>query len=324
MMSKTNPQIILVMGVTGVGKSTFIKHATGSNVEVGHGQSSCTADVKCFQIPQTNVYLMDTPGFDDTYISDADILKEIATSLVDAFNDKAEIQGALYIHPVIEARMRGSGRKNLIMFRKVLGMKGMRNVRLVTTKWSQVDPDKGREREEELCQKEEFWQPLLAAGASAVRFDDSMESAIEIIKPLIHGPAFEPQLVEEVVRDGKPLSQTQAGKVVNDDIAEARKLHKAEMEQLARDMKEAGNKRDFAFRAELAAERDEHAKKLKKLEDDSRVIAAPVQRTGRFGRWVARTAAIAVGGAATFISGGLLAGHALLLYGATEAAISDD
>jgi hypothetical protein len=38
---KSNPQIILVMGVTGVGKSTFIKHATGYDVEVGHGQASC-------------------------------------------------------------------------------------------------------------------------------------------------------------------------------------------------------------------------------------------------------------------------------------------
>ena len=210
------------------------------------------------------------------------------------------------------------------MFRKVLGMKGMKNVRLVTTKWSQVDYNVGLDREDELCQKEEFWQPLLAAGASAVRFGDSMESAIEIIKPLIHGPAFEPQLVEEVVRDGKPLRQTQAGQVVNDDVAEARKMHKAEMEQLAKDMKEAADQRDFAFAAELEAERKDHADKLKKLEEDAKVLTQPVSRTGRFGRWVARTAAIAVGGAATFISGGLLAGHALLLYGATEAAINDD
>ncbi|EHL01445.1 P-loop containing nucleoside triphosphate hydrolase [Glarea lozoyensis ATCC 20868] len=211
MVSRSNPQIILVMGVTGVGKSTFIHHATGRNVEVGHGQSSCTSKVKCYQIPQTNIYFMDTPGFDDTYTSDAKILEEIATALLDAFNDKAEIQGALYVHPVIEAKMRGSGRKNLIMFRKVLGMEGMKNVRLVTTKWSQVDYHTGVDRETELSEKEEFWQPLLAAGASTVRFGDTMESAIEIIKPLIHGPAFEPQLVEEVVRDGKELRQTQAG-----------------------------------------------------------------------------------------------------------------
>jgi len=30
-----------VMGVTGVGKSTFIQHATGHVVEVGHGLDPC-------------------------------------------------------------------------------------------------------------------------------------------------------------------------------------------------------------------------------------------------------------------------------------------
>ena len=108
--------------------------------------------------------------------------------------------------------MRGSGRKNLIMFRKVLGMKGMANCRLVTTKWSLQDDKVSKAREQELCEKEEFWRPLLAAGARDVRFGDSKQSAIEIIKPLIQGPAFEPLLVEDVVRDKKPLRQTQAGK----------------------------------------------------------------------------------------------------------------
>jgi adenylate kinase len=36
-----HPQVILVMGVTGVGKSTFIEYATGCKVGIGHGQSSC-------------------------------------------------------------------------------------------------------------------------------------------------------------------------------------------------------------------------------------------------------------------------------------------
>jgi hypothetical protein len=97
---------------------------------------------------------MDTPGFDDTNVSDATILSNITDSLVAAFNDKHEIQGALYIHSVTEARMRGSGRKNLIMFKNVLGMKGMSNCRLVTTKWSLQD-----ESEQELCEKNEFWKP---------------------------------------------------------------------------------------------------------------------------------------------------------------------
>lgn len=146
---------------------------------------------------------MDTPGFDDPTISDANILKIIATSLVDAFNDQVDIQGALYVHPVTEVRMRGSGKKNLIMFKKLLGMKGMSHCRLVTSKWSLQPYSVSEAREQELCEGEEFWKPLLAAGAKTVRFGDSMTSAIEIIKPLIQGPAFEPLLIEEVVKQGK-------------------------------------------------------------------------------------------------------------------------
>ena len=168
-------QVIVVMGVTGVGKSTFIQYATGKEVKIGHGQEACkyilavfeyckrlksaagTAEVKMYQIPDTNVYLMDTPGFDDTYLSDREILNNIATALADAFNDEAEIQGALYVHQVTEARMRGSGRKNLIMFLNVLGEKGMNHCRLVTTKWSKQDVDESEDRERELCEKKEMW-----------------------------------------------------------------------------------------------------------------------------------------------------------------------
>ena len=135
-------QVIVVMGVTGVGKSTFIQHATGKEVKIGHSQEACeslltvseywrtltggtgTAEVKMYQIPDTTVYLMDTPGFDDTYLSDADILKNIATALVDAFNDQVEIQGALYIHQVTEARMRGVGKEESHHVPKCSGSEG--------------------------------------------------------------------------------------------------------------------------------------------------------------------------------------------------------
>lgn len=93
-----------------------------------------TAEVKFYQISDTDIYLMDIPGFDDTYLSDAEILRNIATALVDAFNNQAEIQSALYIHLVTEAKMRRSSRKYLIIFHNVLDMKGMGNCRLVTTK----------------------------------------------------------------------------------------------------------------------------------------------------------------------------------------------
>src|ERR1700761_2319848 len=182
---------------------------------------------------------MDTPGFDDLSISDADILKTITTSLVDAFRDNADIHGALYIHSLTETRMRGSGRKNLIMFRRMLGTKGMAKCRLVTTKWSLQSDSVSIDREQELCEKDEFWKPLLDAGAQTMRFNDSVESAISIIKPLIDSPAFKPLIVKEIVDQNKPLLQTKAGQVVNDDLEEARNNHKAEIAELEEEKKRA-------------------------------------------------------------------------------------
>jgi hypothetical protein len=267
---------------------------------------------------------MDTPGFDDTNISDANTLKSIAKSLVDAFHDRAEIQGALYVHPVTEARMRGSGRKNLIMFKKVLGMNGMANCRLVTTKWSLQPESVSIAREQELCEKEDFWQPLLAAGAQTVRFRDTMQSAINIIRPLIQGPAFEPLLVEEVVRDNKTLTQTQAGQVVNDDIGEANKAHRAEIAELRAEEEKAKAERDLEFAELLRTEREEHEAKLGQLEVDKELLAQLVssRKSGEFVRWIARASAIFVGALGTVLAGPILAPAALLLYGATEAAIS--
>lgn len=270
-----------------------------------------------YQIPDTNVHLMDTPGFDDTYLSDADILKNIATALVDTFNDQADIQGALYIHQVTEARMRGSGRKNLIMFQNVLGMKGMNHCRLVTTKWSLQSASVSKERERELCEKKEFWQPLLAAGAQTVRFGDSMESAIDIIIPLLQGPAFEPLLVEEVVQGHKTIEETHAGRVVNDDLEKAEKMHAADIADLkARERKATGEMREM-----MRAEREEHEAALLKVAREKEVLAQRVSASssGRFGRWVARGCAWVGGGLMTVASAGALAPAAALLIAGTEA-----
>jgi hypothetical protein len=276
-----------------------------------------TSEVAMYQIPDTNVYLMDTPGFDDTYISDAEILKNIATALLDAFNDKVAIQGALYIHPVTEVRMKGSGRKNLIMFHKVLGTRGLAHCRLVTSKWSTQAQSVSVARERELCEKKEFWQPLLAAGAKTVRFGDSMGSAINIIKPLLQGSAFRPLLLKEIDEDHKTIEETQAGIVVLDDIEKARKIHLAEIA----DLKASGERERGEMRESMLAEAEEYQEAIQQLERSKKVLEQQVQSksSGRFGRWIARGCAWVGGGAMTIVSGGIFALAAAALIAGTEA-----
>ena len=59
----------------------FINRASGSNLRVGMGLESSTAEVQPadkFTLDGRTVALIDTPGFDDTSKSDMDILKMIA------------------------------------------------------------------------------------------------------------------------------------------------------------------------------------------------------------------------------------------------------
>ena len=90
------------MGATGSGKTTvsgvysvktarnsrsclqFINLASGSNLRVGIGFESCTAEVQLsdeINLDGRRVVLIDTPGFDDTSKSDTEILQMIAAFL---------------------------------------------------------------------------------------------------------------------------------------------------------------------------------------------------------------------------------------------------
>jgi predicted GTPase len=73
------------MGATGTGKTTFINHASGASLKIGHQLQSCTTDVQAtppFLVDGKSVTLVDTPGFDDTSRSDTDILHTIVDYLM--------------------------------------------------------------------------------------------------------------------------------------------------------------------------------------------------------------------------------------------------
>ena len=59
----------------------FINAASGSQFDVGHGLKSCTSKIVrtgVFALAGREIILIDTPGFDDTNISDIDVLKSMS------------------------------------------------------------------------------------------------------------------------------------------------------------------------------------------------------------------------------------------------------
>ena len=82
--------IFLFGGDTWLLTSTqFVAKAAGKDISddtIGHGLTSYTENIRCIKILHPTdhypVFFIDTPGFDDTYRSDTDILTAISDWLV--------------------------------------------------------------------------------------------------------------------------------------------------------------------------------------------------------------------------------------------------
>jgi hypothetical protein len=299
------------------------------------------------QIPKTNVWLMDTPGFDDTYRNDGEILKEINACLSESFHKDAKIRGVLYVHAITEPRMRGSAMKNLRMFREVVGAENMKHCFLVTTKWSKQLTNVSERHEVELATNKNFWKPLLDRGAKMLRFYDSQQSAHEIINPLAQCPQFLFKLTVEYEVEKKKLDQTTSGKMANEELEKAKAAFQKEMEELRQDQRLALESKDKEMVEMIEKEKEKLNAEIenmkagqellkKKADDDRAAMAATLKRQedirsrdkeymkNRALRWGLRVAAGTVAGVATVASAGVAAPAAVVWMVGIEASLQAD
>lgn len=132
------------------------------------------------------VHLIDTPGFDDTYKSDTDVLKELAYYLAKSYREGLLLTGIIYLHPITHNRMNGTAFKNLRTFRKLCGEQGVGSVVLATTMWENVNPPElGDQRERELVNTPEFWGDMKQAGSEVRKHYNTRDSAEAIIAFLL-------------------------------------------------------------------------------------------------------------------------------------------
>ncbi|KAF2745784.1 P-loop containing nucleoside triphosphate hydrolase protein [Sporormia fimetaria CBS 119925] len=183
--------VIAVMGMTGVGKSSFIRSITGrTDIVVGHSLTSQTAEVQgyTFRHGDKNVTLIDTPGFDDTYVSDSVIAAKIQGWLYTSYSSGTRLNGIVYIHSIMAPRMQGSALRNLRLFRKLCGDHALGNVILATTFWDKVDPTRGKKRERELRDEDEYWGRMVARGSKIMRLGRDRETAMLVLNELAGKP----------------------------------------------------------------------------------------------------------------------------------------
>ncbi|KAK5996393.1 hypothetical protein PT974_01727 [Cladobotryum mycophilum] len=259
--------LIAVIGVTGAGKTTFISKATGRNdLEIGHGLDSCTREVQAvpFMLDGKMVTLIDTPGFDDSDLSDTAILQLVAEYMVKMYHQNRLLSGLVLLQPIDQTRLQGSEVKRTRLFKKILGENAYKRVVIATTMWSQVqDTTIGESRQTERERRDDVWGDMVSQGSQVVRHENTTESALDIIRKLInHSTSVTLQIQEELQGNGGKLDQTSAGREINNDLEK-------QIKKLYNEIEYVRNERDATLQElrelqDKLAEKEEEKANLKK------------------------------------------------------------
>ncbi|KAG6918307.1 hypothetical protein DXG01_015399 [Tephrocybe rancida] len=178
-----NDTIYLVLGQTGAGKSTFLNHALGRQAaSVGHGLDAHTSTIDPFLLTSGNpdmgrVFLVDTPGFNDTWDSDRAIVKRILDWLQTSCQPTTKFGGIIYLYEISQSR--DNPTTNFMHPTKLSEPQAPKYVILATVKWNLVRRAAVAELRE--SQLKEFWSKMEDRGSQMARFEDSTESAHQIL-----------------------------------------------------------------------------------------------------------------------------------------------
>ncbi|RSL66606.1 hypothetical protein CEP54_003638 [Fusarium duplospermum] len=273
--------LIAVMGVTGSGKSNFLQHLVknvqGGGPVVGHNLDSCTQKTEKYECRLGNkqIVFFDTPGFDDTYRGDADVLADIAQVLSSSYKNDLKLNGIIYLHRIKDERMTNAIMRNLTLFRNLCGDAAFRNVILVTTFWDELqDQEKGEGREQQLLGRSEWWGYMAAKGSRTMRFRNTQESALEIVSEIVDLDTVTLQVQKEMVNEGREVDQTTAGEALNSELVKLRMQYEKELEAYRHEMDQAKQEHDDQLHQTLETMEQEKLALLRDIESEQAALHA--------------------------------------------------
>ncbi|KAJ4005565.1 hypothetical protein NW752_002398 [Fusarium irregulare] len=217
-MADQNDGVIVIMGVTGAGKSYFLNRLKENAVEEGHSLFSETRKCEAVEIllddgdQKRSITVVDTPGFDDTERSQADILAEITDYLSAQHLSGLPLRGILYLHKITENRMTKTSQDYLRLLQTIVGDDALKNVILVTTMWNIIRPEDRKTavlREQELLNN--FWSPMIDKNAYNAQFDGTPESAFSLVYQLADQESVVLDIQKEIVDEDRPIIETATG-----------------------------------------------------------------------------------------------------------------
>ena len=272
--------------------------------------------------------MIDTPGFDDTLKTDAEILDIVCEFLLTEFVNIAVLvllshnhrwqteycrykheqflNGVIYLHRISDNRMSGSALRNFRFFEQLCGPDAIKNCAIVTNMWNMVERDIAESREHELFARDDFFKRAIDGGAKKFRhLDNTKESAHSVIKPLLANKPVPLRIQTELSDPKTSIANTTAGAALLGELAELTRKHEEEMRELEADLEEAKRENDLQATRELEEAKAALAKAKQKLEEETKKILAsdaPVEQEDKLLKRLVRSGRTAL----NFVSVGRL------------------
>lgn len=228
------------------------------------------------------MYLIDTPGFNDTDRSDVETLRVLATYLSASYLRNVFIHGIIYLHRIADNRMSGSSKSNIDMFKALCGYSTYSNVAIATTFWNQQERRTFAQREAELKDNPGFFGGIISEGARLFRHGELgqdvqqlRDSAHTIVRHVVAQSRLAPVVLliqHELVDEHKALEQTAAGIVIAGELSKVAESYKRQLATLQNDMKNEIKKQSRNQRTEITDLEDEFQRKLTAAEQEHKIL----------------------------------------------------
>jgi hypothetical protein len=220
-----------------------------------------------FQHQGRRITIVDTPGFDDSKVSDREILIHLLEWLQSEMNQGRKLNGILYLHRIDAPRMQGSSLKNFGMFKQLCGEDFYKNIFLGTTCWDKLeDIATGERRELELKEKGGFWYGLIQRGSEIVRIPWDAEEARNLVLRIA---SQDPSLLEsqrEVAKLGGQLEKLSIVRDAEADLERIRIQHLKEQKEQQERLAQAAAIREKRMKEEREREKNRQREQLRQQE----------------------------------------------------------
>ncbi|KAF9042387.1 hypothetical protein BJ165DRAFT_265151 [Panaeolus papilionaceus] len=205
-VERRGDRLVLLWGPTGAGKSRFVEVLAGDGEQLGISKDqldSVTQKIETYELiftemwqgpgteplPYTRgpedgrMYILDTPGFSDSQISEIEILEMVKDWM--KTHNCSGIQMLLYFFPITDIRLSGSKRRAIQTLKLLSRINGEEpgSVLVATTMWDRLWNKRNQKAAEErfVQLRDEIWKDLLETGGLLTKFRNTHESGFEIL-----------------------------------------------------------------------------------------------------------------------------------------------